>query len=129
MGTLRIGWGLWWLLILGALIDPSHHSARRPHHHLALHLWPWVPLVLVAVVLLYLTACAVMPFGRCWKCKGNGTYKKSKGRVTRPCRRCKGTGRRLRWGRHVSNYLHRTKDRSAKVDEKRERLGRRGGQQ
>ena len=62
-------------------------------------------------VLLYLAACAWLPFARCRRCGGLGV-RMSKTRVLRrpagkPCRWCRQSGRRLRWGRRVWNRFAR----------------------
>jgi hypothetical protein len=84
-----------------------------------------VRLVIGAVVialLVYAMACAVTPFAQCRRCDGNGKYRKPRGRAWHPCKRCKGSGHRLRWGRHVSNYLWRTRDHSQRAGQQRDRL-------
>ncbi|MFI7352728.1 hypothetical protein ACIBTP_02130 [Streptomyces avidinii] len=62
----------------------------------------------------YTLLCMASPFGTCRKCDGIGaklTLKRS-GKVKRvkPCRRCKGQGKRLRVGRRLHNQsreIHR----------------------
>ncbi|MFI6229061.1 hypothetical protein ACIBCR_17300 [Micromonospora echinospora] len=63
-------------------------------------------LALIIVTLGYLAACVVSPFGRCRTCHATGRTRSRLGRVRRDCRRCAGTGLRLRVGRHVINHLH-----------------------
>lgn len=74
---------------------------------------PSEPLVLLALVLAggYLAACAIWPFTSCARCDGRGKFRSPSGRAWRGCRRCKGSGARLRYGRRVWNYLHRTHQR------------------
>ncbi len=57
----------------------------------------------VAWVALYAIACLVWPFGSCWRCGGDGKIRSPKGRHWRRCKRCKGTGARLRIGRRIVN--------------------------
>lgn len=66
----------------------------------------------------YAGACYVKPFTACHRCKGSGTapatwWQRLSRRTTRPralrgrpdCRRCTGTGLRLRIGRRVFNHI------------------------
>lgn len=62
----------------------------------------------------YWVACLLWPFAACLKCDGDGKTRSPSGKTWRPCRRCDGTGRRLRFGRHVINYL-----RESRADERR----------
>jgi hypothetical protein len=57
----------------------------------------------------YACACYVWPFKACRKCGGSGRLKSPSGRAFRLCPRCKHTGRRLRFGRRVWNYVQRTR--------------------
>ncbi|MEU4092997.1 hypothetical protein [Streptomyces sp. NPDC026673] len=66
---------------------------------------------LLAVTLGYAALCAGSPFGRCRTCAGLGfalTHDR-KGRPKRgkACRRCKGTGHRIRAGRWLFNRAQR----------------------
>ncbi|MFI9528012.1 hypothetical protein [Micromonospora rosaria] len=61
---------------------------------------------MILVTLGYLTACVVAPFGRCRTCHATGRARSRLARARRDCRRCAGTGLRLRVGRHVINHLH-----------------------
>ncbi|MFJ9914717.1 hypothetical protein [Actinacidiphila glaucinigra] len=62
---------------------------------------------LLLVTLGYGATCAASPFGRCRKCQGFGfeMSRDRKGRLKRgkDCRRCKGTGHRIRTGRWLYN--------------------------
>ncbi|SCL20466.1 hypothetical protein [Micromonospora inyonensis] len=54
----------------------------------------------------YAVSCAVWPFARCWVCDGKAHHTpKGNTRISRPCRWCKATGRRLRLGRRVWNRI------------------------
>ncbi|MFI7438348.1 hypothetical protein [Nonomuraea indica] len=65
------------------------------------------PLALIVITIRYLVACYVRPFGRCRRCKGKRRIPHRIGRGSRYCRRCDGTGLRLRWGRRLLNYARR----------------------
>lgn len=64
----------------------------------------------------YALSCWWWPFGACFCCKGKGTHYRKDNKVHRTCRKrlcswhspfasCGGKGRRLRWGRRVSNFV------------------------
>jgi hypothetical protein len=54
----------------------------------------------------YLALCAGYPFGNCRRCKGSGKrHNPFFGGGHRLCNRCAGTGRRVRLGRRVYEYL------------------------
>lgn len=57
----------------------------------------------LAVTLCYCLACAVAPFGRCFRCGG---------RRGRACPACDGTGRRTRFGRRLYHWARREYGRS-----------------
>ena len=52
----------------------------------------------------YILACALVPFGRC-PC--TRTPAGNRRRRDRLCRRCDGTGRRVRLGRRIYNHVRR----------------------
>lgn len=58
----------------------------------------------------YVIACAIWPFGSCGKCGGGGRFLSPSGRAWRHCRRCKGSGARVRLGRRVWTWLIKAKD-------------------
>ncbi|MFI6254566.1 hypothetical protein ACIBCL_00445 [Micromonospora zamorensis] len=62
-------------------------------------------LILTLLTLGYLVLCVAAPFGRCRTCKGTGRKHSTIGRLRRECRRCAGTGLRLRVGRHAINHI------------------------
>ena len=65
--------------------------------------------VLVGAGLLvwYLLACRIFPYRRCRSCGGSGNKKSPFGTAYGDCRRCGGTGGKLRFGRHLWNFLFR----------------------
>jgi len=99
---------------------PTHEPAQSLLPHL--HLGTWLALIGLAWLAYYVLACTARPFAACRRCDGNGKYRKPTGRAWHPCRHCKGTGHRLRLGRHVTNYLHRTRAGSTRASEQRSRL-------
>jgi hypothetical protein len=66
-----------------------------------------VTLATTTVLTIYAVACWALPFGRCRFCGGKAHHATLILRRLRPCRLCKGTGRRLRYGRRAFNYLSR----------------------
>ncbi|MDL4777598.1 hypothetical protein [Actinomadura xylanilytica] len=60
----------------------------------------------------YIAACAVWPFRACRPCRGLGRFHSPTGRAWHPCRRCNGTGAKLRFGRRIYAALRNTRDRS-----------------
>lgn len=62
-------------------------------------------------VLAYSAACWWRPFRDCWCCDGTGKHYKEKdgkriSKTFKPCRWCRGLGRRLRIGRRIYNHFH-----------------------
>lgn len=72
-------------------------------------------LALLGYSAFYLLMCAAFPFGNCRACHGSGKrYSKIFTKAFRFCSRCEGTGRRVRIGRRVFEYLraeHKTGNR------------------
>lgn len=66
-------------------------------------------LVLIAVTLCYIAACACWPFTNCHRCDGAGRRRSPSGRAWRYCRHCDGSGVRLRTGRRIWNFLNDTR--------------------
>lgn len=64
-------------------------------------------LFLLLLTLGYCLACAVWPFVPCPRCQGSAQQHAPIGRAFRICRRCRGTGLRLRLGRRLWNHLRR----------------------
>lgn len=52
----------------------------------------------------YAVACWLAPFARCGRCRKRDPH--SPGKSRRECRRCNSTGRRLRLGRRLWNWIH-----------------------
>lgn len=67
----------------------------------------WV-LVGLAVAAAYIGACCLWPFAACGRCKGEGKFKSPFGGSWRKCRRCKGSGERVRVGRRVWTWWTET---------------------
>lgn len=59
--------------------------------------------------LYYLSSCAFWPYSKCWRCKGDAKHKAMWGGGFRLCGWCSGTGRRLKVGRWVFNYIRAKK--------------------
>jgi hypothetical protein len=74
-----------------------------PHLILAIALAVFLTIVTVR----YFALCWIKPFRACRKCGGRGRLATPFGRLTRQCRRCRGTGLRLRIGRHAINHYRR----------------------
>ena len=56
----------------------------------------------------YALSCWVWPFARCNICDGRGSHSpEGNARISRPCWWCKGRGKRLRWGRRITNAVRR----------------------
>jgi hypothetical protein len=106
----------------------AHHVVQSSVHSSGAHLHPWRLLIgaVVIALVVYALACTVTPFAQCRRCDGNGKYRKPTGRAWHPCKRCTGSGHRLRWGRHITNYLWRTRDHSQRANKHRDRLTGRG---
>ncbi|MBN1172718.1 MAG: hypothetical protein JXA67_11140 [Micromonosporaceae bacterium] len=61
--------------------------------------------ILALAALGYAASCLFWPYTRCGRCEGTGKRSRKDGRVWRPCRTCKGSGRRLRVGRWLYNRI------------------------
>lgn len=111
-----------------ALHAAAHNVVHSSVHSGGTHLHPWRLIIgaVVIAVIVYALACAVTPFTQCRRCDGNGKYRKPGGRAWHPCKRCKGSGHRLRWGRHVTNYIWRARDHSTRASKQRDRITGRG---
>jgi hypothetical protein len=61
----------------------------------------WAAVLGIGTVLLvlYLLGCAIWPYGPCFGCIGHpGKNRGSNGRRWGRCKRCRGSGERIRWG-------------------------------
>ncbi|KJY29959.1 hypothetical protein [Streptomyces katrae] len=69
--------------------------------------------LILAALAAYTLLCMASPFGTCRKCDGAGakpTLHRTGKVMVKPCRRCKGHGKRLRVGRRLHNHsrqIHR----------------------
>ena len=56
---------------------------------------------------LYALGCVIFPFGRCRRsrCQGGRIHSRLSRKIFRDCPRCEGTGKRVRVGRRVYEYL------------------------
>ncbi|WP_446218813.1 hypothetical protein [Micromonospora sp. IBHARD004] len=67
--------------------------------------------MILAVLLWYAGSCILRPFRDCWLCDGRGhhrsTRKGRRSRLSRPCRWCNHSGKRLRIGRRLWNRARR----------------------
>jgi hypothetical protein len=72
----------------------------------------WVIVAGAALVVGYAVHCWWLPFAACWKCDGAGRFRSASGRSWRRCRRCKGSGERVRFGRRVWTWLRGVKDKA-----------------
>ncbi|MEU4570756.1 hypothetical protein [Micromonospora sp. NPDC023956] len=67
--------------------------------------------VLAAWALTYALSCWIRPFRDCWVCDGKAHHRSAANRkLSRPCRWCKATGKRLRIGRRVWNRFARIRN-------------------
>ncbi|MGC5018987.1 hypothetical protein [Micromonospora sp. DT47] len=74
-------------------------------------------LAATAMLAAYALLCAVKPFGKCRRCAGKGHRTTAVRKRPRPCRRCKASGLRRRWGRSL--YVWAKKTYKPMVDQKR----------
>jgi len=58
-------------------------------------------LFFAALTLLYLAYCWCYPYTACGGCEGSGKHFTASGEYWRKCRRCKGTGTKIRLGRKL----------------------------
>jgi hypothetical protein len=64
-------------------------------------------LTIVGYAALYAIGCVIFPFGRCRRprCESGRIHSRLSRKVFRGCPRCEGTGKRVRVGRRVYEYL------------------------
>lgn len=67
----------------------------------------WVALAVLTFLGWRLVLVALFPYGPHGHCKGSGKH--WNGNHFRPCRGCKGSGRRIRFGRQVWNWVTNSK--------------------
>jgi hypothetical protein len=83
------------------------HPETGLWRHFVNPLLPLASLILTTIIG-YALLCAVVPWGRCRTCAGYGRKTGRNGTLTRTkCRRCNGTGRRVRVGRRVWTWIDR----------------------
>lgn len=68
----------------------------------------WVALGVLAWIGWRLLLIVAFPYGPHRPCKGSGRHRS--GKYWRPCRGCKGTGRKVRFGRRVWDWTVSTKE-------------------
>jgi hypothetical protein len=69
----------------------------------------WMVAAAVVAGLWYALHCWWWPFAACRKCKGGGRFRSGSGRSWRRCRKCGGTGERVRLGRRFWTWLSKRK--------------------
>ena len=64
-------------------------------------------LTVLGYAALYAIGCVIFPFGRCRRrrCENGRIHSRLSRKVFRDCPRCEGTGKRVRVGRRVYEYL------------------------
>jgi hypothetical protein len=65
----------------------------------------WAVVAVVVGVPVYWFVCWFWPYTSCRRCGGGGRKRSPSGKNWRPCRKCKGSGTRLRTGRKITNFL------------------------
>lgn len=65
----------------------------------------WAVAAAVVALAWYTIACWWWPFAACLKCDGRGKFTSKSGRAWRRCRKCKGSGERVRVGRRLWTWL------------------------
>ena len=64
--------------------------------------------LIVAGLLIYVVSCMIRPFRDCWMCDGKAHHRSKRNpKLSRPCRWCKASGKRLRIGRRLWNRARR----------------------
>jgi hypothetical protein len=67
--------------------------------------WLIVAAAVAGSAMYYLGSCWLWPFRKCWVCDGTSKHSRRDRKVHRPCRWCRGSGRRLRIGRRIWNHF------------------------
>jgi hypothetical protein len=65
----------------------------------------WAIVAALGSLAVYVGHCRFRPFADCRKCDGRGKFRSRTGRSWRRCRRCKGSGDRIRYGRKMWTKL------------------------
>lgn len=66
----------------------------------------------VAAALVYAVQCWWWPYAACLKCDGAGRFRSPTGRAWRNCRRCGGSGTRVRVGRRLLTWASGVKNKA-----------------
>lgn len=73
-----------------------------------------ITLAVLVLALVYAGSCVLHPMRDCWCCDGAGHHRPEgdkqthrRGKVSRPCRWCRQTGKRLRIGRRLWRWARR----------------------
>lgn len=78
--------------------------------------WLVVVVVVLFWALSYAGSCAWKPWRDCWCCDGSGKhYLMKDGKQTKKfhvCRWCRGSSKRMRYGRRIYNHFHKVKKRA-----------------
>jgi len=69
----------------------------------------WTVLIGLGAGGAYAIACFVWPFTDCGKCGGRGAFRSPSGKAFRRCRRCKGSGYKVRFGRRLWTWANGVK--------------------
>jgi hypothetical protein len=71
----------------------------------------------VVGLVFYVGRCAWFPLANCWRCKGEGKFRSwgGHGKTWRLCRRCKGTGSRIRPGRIMWDKVRTARTKAKKA--------------
>jgi hypothetical protein len=65
----------------------------------------WAIGAAVVAAPVYWFVCWMWPFTDCRRCKGFGRFASPSGKYRRRCRKCKGSGERVRTGRRIWTWL------------------------
>lgn len=65
----------------------------------------WLTLYTLIGAIIYAAACRIWPYASCGNCEGKGKFRSPSGKHWRNCRRCKGSGRKIRFGAWLMGRL------------------------
>lgn len=68
-----------------------------------------VALVVAVLAAGYAISCLLWPITNCRRCDGAGRHRSPNGKNWRACRKCKGSGGRIRTGRQILNAIIKTR--------------------